>query len=235
METKRLYRSRTDKIIAGVCGGMSEYFDVDPVIMRVLFVLLAFFGGSGFILYIASIFIIPKKPLQSGDEPAPAQETPSSGGARTMFGIVMIIFGVLILLGNLGVLSFFHFWHLSAFVFPILLILIGMAIIYYKQAEVRPQNDLKEENPPAGTSEGEIPQSSEPPRRRMFRRSSTDKKLFGVCGGLANYFSLDPTIVRILYIILCLASFGAGIVLYLTLALVAPDDRYVSKQQSSQA
>ncbi len=225
MESKRLYRSRTDKIIAGVCGGMAEYFDVDPVIMRVLFVLLAFFGGSGFILYLASIFIIPKKPLQTESEAAPAQQSASRGGARTMFGIVMIIFGALILLGNLGVLSFFHFWHLSAFVFPILLILIGMAIIYYKQAEVQQENSSAET-----TAEGEMPPHAEPPRRRMFRRSSSDKKLFGVCGGLANYFSLDPTIVRILYVILCLASFGAGIVLYLTLALVAPDDRYVPKQ-----
>ncbi|MDE3057541.1 MAG: PspC domain-containing protein [Bacteroidota bacterium] len=244
METKRLYRSRTDKIIAGVCGGMAEYFDVDPVIMRVLFVLLAFFGGSGFILYLASIFIIPKKPLNienslgiessSGgeDDPAPGRQNGSSGNARTVFGIVMIIFGALILLGNLGVLSFFHFWHLSAFVFPILLILIGMAIIYYKQAETQPQSGLGQENSSAGaTVGGETPSGQEPPRRRMFRRSSNDKKLFGVCGGLANYFSLDPTVVRILYVILCLASFGAGIVLYLTLALVAPDDRYVPKQQ----
>jgi phage shock protein C len=226
METKRLYRSRTDKIIAGVCGGMAEYFDVDPVIMRVLFVLLAFFGGSGFILYLASIFIIPKKPLEVEGETTPlTQQQKSTGGARTMFGIVMIIFGALILLGNLGVLSFFHFWHLSAFVFPILLILIGMAIIYYKQAEVQQENPLENK-----AAEEEMPPQGEPPTRRMFRRSSSDKKLFGVCGGLANYFSLDPTIVRILYIILCLASFGAGIVLYVTLALVAPDDRYAAKQ-----
>ncbi len=236
METKRLYRSRTDKIIAGVCGGMAEYFDVDPVIMRVLFVLLAFFGGSGFILYLASIFIIPKKPLQvenplgAGNATAPQQKEVPSGGARTMFGIIMIILGALVLLGNLGVLSFFHFWHLSAFVFPILLILIGMAIIYYKQAEVQQENPQTENPAGAESAVGGGMPPPEPQKSRMFRRSSSDKKLFGVCGGLANYFSLDPTIVRILYVILCLASFGAGIVLYLTLALVAPDDKYIPKQ-----
>ena len=60
---KRLYRSRTNKVFAGVCGGFAEYFDVDPVILRILFVLMVVFGGTGILLYIAAIIIIPKHPL----------------------------------------------------------------------------------------------------------------------------------------------------------------------------
>ena len=65
---------------------------------------------------------------------------------------------------------------------------------------------------------------------KNFRRSSTDKKIFGVCGGLARYFDLDSSLVRILYVILCLASFGAGIILYITLAVLVPDDKFSNVQ-----
>lgn len=59
---KRLYRSEKDKIIAGVCGGMGEYFDTDPIWFRLLAVLLVLSGGSGIIIYIIAWIIIPEKP-----------------------------------------------------------------------------------------------------------------------------------------------------------------------------
>src|SRR5208283_3590374 len=214
MEPKRLFKSRTNKIIAGVCGGLAEYFDVDPVIMRVLFVLLAFFGGSGFILYIACAIIMPKRVIDVAGLESPVESR--STNARKLFGIALIIGGAIILFSNLGLFSFLHMWDISwSLVFPILLILLGMAIIYYRQAERAPAAeqpaDFQAEQPPPGA-----------PPYRTFRRSRTDKKLGGVCGGLAKYFSIDSTLLRLLYIILCLASFGAGIVLYITLVLLVP-------------
>lgn len=59
---KRVYRSRTDKKIAGVCGGLAKYFDVDPVIVRLLWIFLLFFGGAGIILYIIAWIVIPLEP-----------------------------------------------------------------------------------------------------------------------------------------------------------------------------
>jgi len=216
MEPKRLVKSQTNKIIAGVCGGLAEYFDVDPVIMRVLFVLLAFFGGTGFILYLACIIIMPKRIMFTEGGPNEGRERTSN--ARKFFGVAMICGGAIILFSNLGFFSFFHIWRISwSFVFPILLIILGMAIIYYRQTE---RNEAAEV--PQGDTAGE---HAPPPPTRAFRRSLTDKKLFGVCGGLASYFSIDSTLLRILYIILCLASFGAGVVLYLTLVLLVPYDR----------
>ncbi|HTY09786.1 MAG TPA: PspC domain-containing protein [Bacteroidota bacterium] len=212
MEPKRLFKSRTNKIIAGVCGGLAEYFDVDPVIMRVLFVLLAFFGGSGFILYIACAIIMPKQMIDIAGMQAPIQSR--STNARKLFGIALIVGGAIVLFSNLGMFSFLHLFDFSwSFIFPILLILLGMAIIYYRQAERGPAE------PPADV-QTEMPPPSAP--YRVFRRSRTDKKLGGVCGGLAKYFSIDSTLLRLLYIILCLASFGAGIVLYITLVLLVP-------------
>ena len=51
MENK-LFRSKSDKIIAGVCGGVAEYFKIDPIAVRVAFVILAFVNGYGFVLYL---------------------------------------------------------------------------------------------------------------------------------------------------------------------------------------
>lgn len=56
---KRLYRSEKDKKIAGICGGLAEYFNIDPVIPRVVFVALAIGAGSGLLLYLIMWFIIP--------------------------------------------------------------------------------------------------------------------------------------------------------------------------------
>lgn len=58
---KHLYRSSKNKIIAGVCGGLGEYFGVDPVIIRLLWVLLTLMGGSGIILYIIFWIIVPRR------------------------------------------------------------------------------------------------------------------------------------------------------------------------------
>ncbi|MFA5075487.1 MAG: PspC domain-containing protein [Candidatus Babeliales bacterium] len=59
---EKLYRSRTDKKIAGVCGGLAKYFDVDPVIIRLVWLLFVLFGGSGLIIYIIAWIIIPLEP-----------------------------------------------------------------------------------------------------------------------------------------------------------------------------
>ena len=61
MENKRLYRSRTNRQLAGVCGGLAEYFGVDPTIVRILFVLFALMGGPGLILYIILALIVPEE------------------------------------------------------------------------------------------------------------------------------------------------------------------------------
>jgi phage shock protein C len=60
--TRKLYRSKTNRQVAGVCGGLAEYFSLDVTLIRVLFVLLAVLGGSGLVIYIAMWIIVPKQP-----------------------------------------------------------------------------------------------------------------------------------------------------------------------------
>jgi len=59
--TKKLYRSQNDKIIAGVCGGLADYFDIDPTIIRLLFILVVAFGGSGLLIYLILWLIMPRE------------------------------------------------------------------------------------------------------------------------------------------------------------------------------
>jgi len=58
---KKLYRSKKDKIIAGVAGGLAEYFNVDSTIVRVVFILLTLLHGSGIIIYIALALVVPRE------------------------------------------------------------------------------------------------------------------------------------------------------------------------------
>jgi phage shock protein C len=60
--TRKLYRSRTNRKLAGICGGLGRYFNVDATLLRVLFVLLAVLGGSGLVLYLVLWIIIPSEP-----------------------------------------------------------------------------------------------------------------------------------------------------------------------------
>ncbi|MDD8017734.1 MAG: PspC domain-containing protein, partial [Bacteroidota bacterium] len=223
MTNQRLYRSRTNKVFAGVCGGLGEYFDVDPVVMRILLVLLIIFGGTGILLYIAAIIIIPKKPLdfENKEEPAPVIQ---KRVGLNWFGYILVIGGFLLLLSNLGWFHFFdYFDHAFEYVFPVLLIILGMAVIYYRQSA----SEQKPNDQQAGAES-----ESAYVHPRTFRRSASDRKIFGVCGGLAKYFGIDPSIMRLLYVILCFASFGAGVLLYLLLAVIVPDDKFIGAQVS---
>ena len=67
-EIKRLYKSDTDKILCGVCGGIAEYLNIDSTIVRLIWVLISLHGGMGILLYIIACFIIPEKPKNDGSE-----------------------------------------------------------------------------------------------------------------------------------------------------------------------
>ena len=59
---KRLYKSNTDKKIAGVCAGIAEYINIDPTVVRLLWVLATLFVGAGVLAYIIAAFVMPSKP-----------------------------------------------------------------------------------------------------------------------------------------------------------------------------
>ena len=70
----RLYRSRTNRMLSGICGGLGEFIGVDPTIIRLATVVLAFIFPGTFLAYILMIFIIPEEPTQ--DSPNQDIQTP---------------------------------------------------------------------------------------------------------------------------------------------------------------
>jgi phage shock protein C len=63
METKRIFRSRKDRILGGVCGGVGNYLNIDPVIVRVIWAVSLFLFGTGFLAYILGWILIPEEPI----------------------------------------------------------------------------------------------------------------------------------------------------------------------------
>lgn len=139
----RLHRSETDRYIAGVAGGLGEYFKIDPTLIRIIFILLTVFGGSGIVIYLLLWLVLPtssvtnKEPQENFKDNVEdikekartfAQDiriNHSSSDSRTLWGVVIIIIGILFILENFGLYSFIDLGRL----WPIILIIIGLAII----------------------------------------------------------------------------------------------------------
>lgn len=139
MSDKKLYRSKSDRIIAGVCGGLSDYLDVDAVFFRLAFVLLALAGGSGILIYIIMFIIIPEegeppKPLDSKEYKENREKeikniaTKHSGQGKLMAGVVLILLGIAFLTESYLPESF-NFEKL----WPLVLIVIGVAVLVRKK------------------------------------------------------------------------------------------------------
>jgi len=144
--TKKLYRSQKDQIIGGVCGGIAEYFAVDPTLVRLAFVLLAFVEGAGIIGYIIAWIIIPERPKddhqgqkevydvdfdeedEEGEfkskEASSEGEKKSKEQRKNILGLILIALGVFFIVDN-WIPGFYwrRFW-------PIILIVLGSILIY---------------------------------------------------------------------------------------------------------
>lgn len=89
MAEKQLYRSRTNRVIGGVAGGLAEYFNTDPLLVRLVFIALTFWTGVGFFLYLVAWFLIPEEPLEraeaktkSSDKEEPKKDPKADFGDR---------------------------------------------------------------------------------------------------------------------------------------------------------
>ena len=75
---KKIYRSKKERKIAGVCGGIAEYFNIDPTLVRLLWVLLVLFAGTGVLAYIICAFVIPEAPETPDDGYTPYEDVGGS-------------------------------------------------------------------------------------------------------------------------------------------------------------
>jgi phage shock protein C len=150
--TTQLCRSRTDSMIAGVCGGLAKTLAVDPVIIRLFFVVFTLAGGAGVLIYLILWFIMPlegegsfgsKETAQAGFNEMADHARSMVGRATTTtnntsrviwVGIILVAIGTTALLRNLG-MPWMNWLHMGT-IWPILLIIVGIAQIVRRSTEV---------------------------------------------------------------------------------------------------
>jgi len=108
VEPRRLYRSREDRWIAGVCGGLGRFFGVDPMPIRIAFIILSLWQGIGVLVYLIMILIVPDEPTgQVVTDPHIPQEhgveDPQAQRVRIL-GVILVLGGIYLLIRTLGFL-----------------------------------------------------------------------------------------------------------------------------------
>jgi phage shock protein PspC (stress-responsive transcriptional regulator) len=150
MEPKRLFRNSSDKVIAGVCSGLGDYFDLDHILVRLIFIVLVLAGGSGVLIYLILWIATPEKPVEfhqssntstmenqqtnwgqtPGQQTNPSPETPGGqekhdrrNRGNLIGGLVLITVGAIFLADEfLPNVNFGDLW-------PVILIVIGIGLL----------------------------------------------------------------------------------------------------------
>lgn len=138
---RKLYRSNENKFISGVCGGLGEYFEIDPTLVRLIIVLLTFASGGTLIFpYILAWIIVPVRPEGAPERTEPVRYPSWS---RYLPGLVLVVIGALMLMRE------FWFWFSWNEMWPIALILFGLFMIFRHTTKHR----SPAEQPPANGTE----------------------------------------------------------------------------------
>ncbi|MHB8580710.1 MAG: PspC domain-containing protein [Ignavibacteriaceae bacterium] len=135
---KKLYRSRNDKMIGGVAGGLGDYFDIDVTLIRIIFIVALVVGGSGILAYIILWIVVPEEPYpdnasatsnsqenstESKDEGSTRMHKEREPRRNNLGGVILIVLGFIFLGRN-----FIPWFHFGDF-WPIILIVIGISLL----------------------------------------------------------------------------------------------------------
>ncbi len=140
--SNKLYRSSTDKVIGGVAGGLADYFNMDAVIIRILFVLLAIFGGGGVLIYIIMWIAIPAQTqnyagIKTEDVVTGQPVDPSrKKNTSLIVGILLIFFGALLLIDRIT-----PYYDLLFNLWPLLLVMAGVFLLVPEL--IKPSKNIK--------------------------------------------------------------------------------------------
>jgi phage shock protein PspC (stress-responsive transcriptional regulator) len=126
---KKLYRSTDDYMIAGVCGGIAEYFEIDSVLIRIIFIVLSLAGGSGLIIYILMLLLLPAKgeTIKIKSNEIKKEIKMKRDGGKSFLGIIFLVVGS-ILLWN----QFFPYTIRFEIFWPATMIILGLWMLLKK-------------------------------------------------------------------------------------------------------
>jgi phage shock protein C len=135
MDARRLYRSREDRWIAGVCGGLAGYLAVDPTPVRAGFILLGLWHGVGVLIYLVMLLVVPEEPsTHIATDPLVPQEhgedDPRGRRMRTL-GVILMLGGVYLLLRNIDLLT-----QTGERIVAVLLILGGLIVLALRPGRI---------------------------------------------------------------------------------------------------
>lgn len=160
---ERLYRSVDDRKIAGVAGGLGRHLNIDPTILRVLFVVLCFFGGAGLLLYGAAWLLVPEDGRTQGT-------IATSPSTRNALLITAGVIGALLLVGDS--------WNGIGFPWPLMLVAIAVLFYVLLKRRAEPAQTASAEVPPWAPAEV-APGAAAPAYYQPRPRPDRGPKLFG--------------------------------------------------------
>lgn len=228
-----LYRHPVHQLIGGVCGGIADALSMDPALVRALWVVLTLgSAGAGFLAYLALWLLLPVGTNQTGmQEPAAVQLNERN---VTRAGMLLIVFGGLWLLANVGILPWLWnaFWTVVGMVFwPALLIGAGMLLLKnqkewrasFRSWKTRVRSSTNLNSTSYKVNGNTVRSAFQGMRSRIpLKRSRQDRLVLGVCGGIAQALKVDANLVRLFWILFSVGSIGTGAVIYALAGLVLP-------------
>ena len=207
---RRLHRSSTDRMVAGVCGGLADYTGIDPVVFRVVFAVAAVLGGAGLAAYLVAWLVIPEEQQGASHAEALLRE-------RQIPRFVLIgagILGVLLLADLFDGFGPHHFWH-GGFS---LIILLGLGIWLWNRREHRPPAPPAPTAPAIPPTPGiatpvppAAPMAPRPPRERSALAGVTISAALVVIGLLAAIATAGASITGGAILAGGLITLGAGL------------------------
>ena len=228
-----LYRHPTHQILGGVCGGLAEYLNIDPVLVRLLWVVMTIpTAGAGILAYIVLWLLLPVGTALGGQR-EPAAINVSERSVRRA-GSVLVIIGGLWFLANVGILPWIWnaFWSVASIVFwPALLIGAGLLLlknqkewrVNFQDWRSRARMSMPKVSNNLRVDRSTIKSGLNDARQRIpLKRSRTDRMWLGVSGGMAESLRLDANLLRLFWILFSLGTMGFGVLLYAILGAVLP-------------